>query len=189
MGRDSCGHLCRKSQHSQCRYTRQCSNWCWDRQMPEIQWPSWQLLLSTSYNRNHWCVWQFHCPLLELSRKETCWYFRRPQRRTVAPLAPVSGHGQREHRSTQPPVVPAASRLQYGRRRNANTLPEHGHIERIEPILAIISVEMLLIFQPKWVFYMSKNIFCLIKTCALISNSLFHSVKLSTLYSALNLQC
>jgi len=36
---------------------------------------------------------------------------------------------------------------------------------------------------------MSKNIFCLIKTCALISNSLFQSVKFSTLYSALNLQC
>ena len=37
MGRDSCGHLFRKSLHSQCRYTRQCSNWCWDRQMPEIR--------------------------------------------------------------------------------------------------------------------------------------------------------
>jgi len=36
---------------------------------------------------------------------------------------------------------------------------------------------------------MSKNIFCLIQTCALISNSLFQSVKVSTLYSALNLQC
>jgi len=36
---------------------------------------------------------------------------------------------------------------------------------------------------------MSKNIFCLIKTCALISNRLFQSVKLSTLYSELNLQC
>ena len=36
---------------------------------------------------------------------------------------------------------------------------------------------------------MSKNIFSVIKTCALISNSLFQSVKLSTLYSALNLQC
>ena len=36
---------------------------------------------------------------------------------------------------------------------------------------------------------MSKNLFCLIKTCAQISNSLYQSVKLSTLYSALNLQC
>jgi len=100
IGRDSCGHLCRKSLHSQCRYTRQCSNchWCWDRQIPEIQWPSWQLLLSSNCNRNHWCVWQVHCPLLELFRKETCWHFRRPQGRTVAPPAPVSGHGQREHR-------------------------------------------------------------------------------------------
>jgi len=84
-------------------------------------------------------------------------------------------------RSTQP--------LQYGRRRNANALPERGRIELIEPILAIISEEKLLIFQPKWVIYMSKNIFCLIETYAQISNSLFHSVKLSTLYSALNLQC
>jgi len=55
--------------------------------------------------------------------------------------------------------------------------------------IALISMEKLLIFQLKWVVYMSKNIFCLIKTCALISNSLFHSVKLSNLYSALNLQC
>jgi len=39
---------------------------------------------------------------------------------------------------------------------------ERGYIERIEPILAIIFVEKLLIFQPKWVIYMSKNIFCLI---------------------------
>jgi len=36
---------------------------------------------------------------------------------------------------------------------------------------------------------MSKNLVCLIQTCAQISNSLFQSVKLSTLYSALNLQC
>jgi len=50
-------------------------------------------------------------------------------------------------------------------------------------------VEKLLIFQPKWVIYISKNLFCLIKICAQISNSLFHSVKLSALYSALNLQC
>jgi len=66
-----------------------------------------------------------------------------------------SFHGPR---STQPPVAPATSRLQYGRRRNANALPERGHIERIEPILAIISVEKLLIFQPKWAIYMFKNI-------------------------------
>jgi len=82
MGRDSCGHLCRKSLHSQCLYTRQCSNWCWDRQMPEMQWPSWQLLLSTRH-WNHWCVRQVHCPLLELSRKETRWHFRRPRERQL----------------------------------------------------------------------------------------------------------
>jgi len=71
-------------------------------------------------------------------------------------------------RSPQPPVAPAASRLQYGRRRNANALPERGHIERIEPILAIISVEILLMFQAKWVIYMPKITFCLFKICALI---------------------
>jgi len=69
-------------------------------------------------------------------------------------------------RSTQTPGAPAASRLHYERRRNANALPERGHIELIEPILAIISVEKLLIFQPKLVICMSKNLFCLIKTCA-----------------------
>ena len=85
------------------------------------------------------------------------------------------------------PVASAASRLQYGRRRNANALPERGHIKLIEPILAIISVEKLLIFQLKWVIYMSKNIFCLIKTCALISNSLFSSVELGTFCRQLTL--
>jgi len=97
--------------------------------------------------------------------------------------------GQLSRQFFQPPVAPAVSRLQYGRRRNANPLPERGHIEWIEPILEIISVEKLLIFQPKWVIYMSNITFCFIKTCALISNSLFQSVKLSTLYSALNFQC
>ena len=86
----------------------------------------------------------------------------------------------RRPRSTQPPLAPAASRLQYGRRRNANASPERGHIQRIEPILAIIAVEKLLIFQPKWVIYMSNITFCLIKTCAQISNSLLKSVNLST---------
>jgi len=37
--------------------------------MPEIQWPSWQLLLSTSCNRNHWCVRQVHCPFLSCLEK------------------------------------------------------------------------------------------------------------------------
>ena len=65
--------------------------------MPEIQLPSWQLLLSTSCNRNHRCVWQVHCPLLELSWKETRWHFGQPQGATMATPAPVSGRGQREH--------------------------------------------------------------------------------------------
>jgi len=43
-------------------------------------------------------------------------------------------------RSTQPPVALVASRLQYGCRRNTNALRERGHIELIEPILAIIAV-------------------------------------------------
>jgi len=47
----------------------------------------------------------------------------------------------RQPRSTQPPVAPAASPLQYVRRRNANALRERGHIEMIEPILAIITVK------------------------------------------------
>ena len=83
--------------HSQCRYTRQCSNWCWDWQIPEIQRPLWQLLLSTSCNWNHWCVWQVHRPLLKLSCKETRWHFGRHQGATVVPPAPVSGHVQKEH--------------------------------------------------------------------------------------------
>ena len=65
--------------------------------------------------------------------------------------------------------------LQYGRRRNANALRKRGRIELIEPILAIISVEKWLIFQTKWVIYMSKNLFCLIKTCAQTTNSFFQS--------------
>jgi len=58
-------------------------------------------------------------------------------------------------------------------------LVKHGFNETN---IALISVEKLLIFQLKWVIYTSKNLFCLIKTFALILNSLFHSVKLSNLY-------
>jgi len=36
---------------------------------------------------------------------------------------------------------------------------------------------------------MPKNIFCLIKTCGLISNSLFFSVELGTFLPAVNAQC
>jgi len=96
VGRDSCGYLCWKSLHSQCHYTRQCSNWCWDRQILEIQWPPWQLSLSTRCNQNHWCVRQVHCPFLELPCKETCWHVGWPQGVPVALSAPVSGCGQRE---------------------------------------------------------------------------------------------
>jgi len=46
--------------------------------------------------------------------------------------------------------------------------------------ITLISVENILIFYLKWVIYISNIIFCLIKTCAVISNSLFYSVELLT---------
>jgi len=55
-------------------------------------------------------------------------------------------------------------------------LVKHGFNETN---IALISMEKLLIFQLKWVIYMPKNIFCLIKTCTLISTSLFHSDELN----------
>ena len=94
MGRKSCGHLCWKPLHTQCRYTKQCSNWRWDQQMSKIQWYPQQLLLSTSCNQNHLCVWQGHCPIFELFYKETCWHLRwwQGEGATLAPPAPVHGH-------------------------------------------------------------------------------------------------
>jgi len=70
MGHDSCVYLCWKPLHSQFRYTRQCSNWCWDWQMLEIQWPTWQLLLSTSCNQNYWRVWQVYFPFFSCLAKK-----------------------------------------------------------------------------------------------------------------------
>ena len=58
-----------------------------------------------------------------------------------------------------------------------------------QPIIALISVQKYLIFLLKWIFHMSKNIFYSIKTCALISNSLFCSVDLVTFSPAVNTQC
>ena len=55
--------------------------------------------------------------------------------------------------------------------------------------IALISVEKLQKFQLKWVIYMPKNIFCLIKTCALISKNLFCSVELVTFSPVVNAQC
>jgi len=55
--------------------------------------------------------------------------------------------------------------------------------------IALISVEKLNIFQLKWVIHMPKNTFCLIKTCALISNSSFCSDELVTFSPAVNAQC
>jgi len=39
-----------------------------------------------------------------------------------------------------------------------------------QPIIALRSVQKYLMFLLTWIFYMSKNIFYSIKTCALISN-------------------
>jgi len=44
--------------------------------------------------------------------------------------------------------------------------------------IALMSVEKLIQFQLKWVIYMSKNIFCFIKTCVLISNIFFTTLNL-----------
>ena len=55
--------------------------------------------------------------------------------------------------------------------------------------IALISVEKLNIFQLKWVIYMPQKIFCLIKTCALISKNLYCSVELVTFSPVVNAQC
>jgi len=52
-----------------------------------------------------------------------------------------------------------------------------------------MSVKKLNTCKLKWVIYMSKNIFCLIKICALISNSLFYRDDLLTFSLAVNTQC
>jgi len=57
-----------------------------------------------------------------------------------------------------------------------------------QPIIALISVQKYLMFLLKWIFYMSKIIFYSIKTCVLISNSLFRSVDLATFLPAVNAQ-
>jgi len=49
-----------------------------------------QILLSTSYNWNYWCIWQVYQPFFEQPHKEThCKYVWWPQRNTVAPLTPL----------------------------------------------------------------------------------------------------
>jgi len=71
----------------------------------------------------------------------------------------------------------------------ASAKPERGHIERIQPTAPIISGEKLLLFQLKWVIYMSKNIFYMIKTWALISDSSFYNVELLTFLTGVNNRC
>jgi len=55
--------------------------------------------------------------------------------------------------------------------------------------IALISVEKLLDFQLKWVIYISKNIFCLIETCALIQNAPNTALNFSTFLLAINTRC
>ena len=57
-----------------------------------------------------------------------------------------------------------------------------------ETNIALVSEEKLNIFQLKWVIYMPQKIFSLIKTCALISNSLYCSVELVTFSPVVNAQ-
>jgi len=58
-----------------------------------------------------------------------------------------------------------------------------------ETRFTLMSVETINIFKLKWVIYMPKKIFCLIKTCAPISTSLFYSDELVTFLAAVNVQC
>ena len=57
-----------------------------------------------------------------------------------------------------------------------------------ETNIALMSVEKLNMFQLKSVICMPQKIFCLIKTCALISHSLFHSDLIVTFSPAVNTQ-
>ena len=97
IGRNGCGHLCRKSLHSQCRYTRQCVQQLMLR--PTNAGNTMTFLTIITFNQLQ--SKQLVCmasPLppssLELSRKETCWHFSQPQRGKVAPPASVSGRSE-----------------------------------------------------------------------------------------------
>jgi len=58
-----------------------------------------------------------------------------------------------------------------------------------QTIIALIPVDKLLISQLKWVIDMSKNIFCLIKTCAPIHKSPHTAVNFSFFLPAVNARC
>jgi len=47
--------------------------------MPKISWPPKQLLLTTSGNWDHWCVWQVHCPFFEWSYEKLVDVFGDPK--------------------------------------------------------------------------------------------------------------
>jgi len=54
---------------------------------------------------------------------------------------------------------------------------------------ALISVETLVIFQLKWIIYMSKKVFCLIKSCALIQKAPYTALNVLTFLLAVNTRC
>jgi len=58
-----------------------------------------------------------------------------------------------------------------------------------ETNIALIYVEKLYKFQLKWVIYMSKNIFCLIKTSAQIQKALNTALNFLTVLVAVNARC
>jgi len=65
-------------------------------------------------------------------------------------------------------------------------LVEHGFNETN---IALISVEKSSIFQLKWVIYISENIFCLFKTCALVQKGPNTALNFLTFLLALNNRC
>jgi len=59
-----------------------------------------------------------------------------------------------------------------------------------QTIIALIPMgKKLLIFQLKWVIYMSKNIFCFIKTSALIQKAPNTALNFLTFLLAINTRC
>jgi len=65
-------------------------------------------------------------------------------------------------------------------------LVKHGFNETN---IALLSVEKSLIFQLKWVIYISKNIFCLFKTCALVQKAHNTALNFLTFLLAVNTRC
>jgi len=55
--------------------------------------------------------------------------------------------------------------------------------------IALMSVEKLTIFELRWVVYMSKNLFCFIKTCAFKHKISWYSVEILTFSPAVSTRC